>query len=112
MGSSSSTDTAAASSKYDFISIAAMNLNPKLSSPLWKMKLCRSSGGTAATTTADIVVAIPKYWSMRARAVFLTRLLPNGKRLARVTDGVAAAPTEWISEPDLATLEELERLPR
>jgi len=106
MGSSNSTSVD--STRYDFISIPMANLNPKLSNVLWKMKLCWGASGT------NLTIAIPKYWSMRARAVFLTRLLtPYGKRLLKVSSVLdTTLAEEWVSEPDTSTLEDLERLPR
>lgn len=112
MGASGSTSVAASTAtRYDFISIPMVNLNPKLSNVLWKLKLCEAKVNAA---NADLIttVAIPKYWSMRARAIFLTRLLtPYGKRLYKVPV-LETLADDWVAEPDTATLEDLERLPR
>lgn len=114
MGANGSTSVAASTAtRYDFISIPTVNLNPKLSNVLWKLKLCWG-GGEAKPNAGALIIAIPKYWSMRARAVFLTRLLtPYGKRLHKIPP---LPPTtladDWVAEPDTATLEDLERLPR
>jgi len=100
--------------RYDFILIPTVNLNPKLSNVLWKLKLCATANSDSGGGNLNLTIAIPKYWSMRARAVFLTRLLtPYGKRLLKVSSVLDTTLTEeWVSEPDTATLEDLERLPR
>ena len=92
--------------QYDFILLSTAEfakLDQKLLGALCHVNLCKIS-----SDQADTIIMIPKYWSMRSRAVFLNRLpKPNGKK----PWDLDIPDNDSVPEPDLNTLKELDRLP-
>jgi hypothetical protein len=96
----------AGNSQYDYILFQTtdfLRINQKIVEPLCKINLCKISPNNKET-----VICIPKYWSIRSRAVFLNRIL--GERV-KFNDNDFFTPNERVPEPDAKVLEELDRLP-
>jgi len=103
MGTSTSTD------RYEFFMLPTAEfakIDRKLLSPLCKVNLCKIS-----KDHLDTIIAIPKYWSIRSRAAFLTRL-PRKYIISERPWGVVTDDNNGpIPDPDPETLAEIDQLP-
>lgn len=81
-------------------------IDRKLLIPLCKANLCKIAGDQE-----DTIIAIPKYWSIRSRAAFLTRL-PRKYIISERPWGLAIDDNNGpIPDPDPETLTEIDQLP-